>query len=170
MDWEPAIHPTFSSNSLIMMLQYPQEIKMKKVLAIMIIALVVMTTAFAFSFKSVGIEVGQGVLASLDMDIIDNLDVYARLGYTGMFNISVGAQYKVLEFDVGNTPVAFKPGLQANFNLGQGFMFTGLATLDFSFETKDLTAFLRPGLGVSMFKGGNAFAWTVEAGVGYLIK
>lgn len=143
---------------------------MKKVLAIMIIALVVMTTAFAFSLKSAGIEVGNGVLASLDMDIVDNLDVYARLGYSGMFNISAGAQYKVTEFDVGKTSVDFKPGLQVDFLLGQGFLFEAYATLGFSFETGSLTAFLRPGLGIAAAKNYSAFAWTVEAGVGYLIK
>ena len=143
---------------------------MKKVLAIMIIALVVMTTAFAFSLKSAGIEVGNGVLASLDMDIVDNLDVYARLGYSGMFNISAGAQYKVTEFDVGKTSVDFKPGLQVDFLLGQGFLFEAYATLGFSFETGSLTAFLRPGLGIAAAKNYSAFAWTVEAGIGYLIK
>jgi len=143
---------------------------MKKVLAIMIIALVVMTTAFAFSLKSVSIEVGNGVLASLDMDVADNLDVYARLGYSGMFNISAGAQYKVTEFDVGRTKVDLKPGLQLDFNLGQGFLFQALATVGFSFDTGSLTAFLRPGLGIAAAKNYSAFAWTVEAGVGYLIK
>ena len=143
---------------------------MKKTLTIMIIALVVISTAFAFDLKSAGIEVGNGILASLDMDIADNFDVYARLGYAGMFNISAGAQYKVAEFDVGRTPVAFQPGLQLDFNLGNGFLFEAYATLGFSFDTGSLTAFLRPGLGIAAAKNYSAFAWTVEAGVGYLIK
>ena len=61
---------------------------MKKAVVIFIIALVAVASAFAFEFKSVGIETGEGLYASADMEIIDNLDIYGRIGANGYFSIS----------------------------------------------------------------------------------
>ena len=83
---------------------------MKKLFIIALIAIVAVSSAFAFKFVSVGIEAGNGFHASADMEIIEKLDIYARVGYTGFFELSFGAQYKVAEFKIGNTPVALKPG------------------------------------------------------------
>lgn len=71
---------------------------MKKAVVIFIIALVAVASVFAFEFKSVGIETGEGFYASADMEIIDNLDIYGRIGANGYFSVSVGAQYFVYKF------------------------------------------------------------------------
>ena len=154
---------------------------MKKAIVLILIAIVAVSSAFAFKFVSVGIETGSGLLASLDMEVADNFDVYARLGYAGMFNVSGGAQYKVGEFKLGGTPVAVKPGAQMNFEFqsvdGRNtFIFSMFGTCSFQFEAGSLTAFLRPGLGfaASTYRYGdyksqsNGFAWFVETGVAYL--
>ena len=60
---------------------------MKKAIVLILIAIVAVSSAFAFRFVSVGIETGNGLLASADMEIADNFDVYARLGYVGYFNL-----------------------------------------------------------------------------------
>ena len=142
---------------------------MKKAIVLILIAIVAVSSAFAFRFVSVGIETGNGLLASVDMEVADNFDVYARLGYTGLFNISGGAQYKVGEFKLGKTPVAVKPGAQMNFNFtSEAFLFELLATCQFSFDAGSLTGFLRPGLGLAAAKNYSSFIWAVETGVAYL--
>ena len=156
---------------------------MKKASILILIALVAVSSAFAFKFNSVGIEAGNGFHASLDMEIIDNLDAYFRLGYTGFFDISLGAQYKVLEFKIGKTPVYLKPGAQMGFSIGdEYFSFSLLGTCAFAFDADKLTAFVRPGLGLYTYpsytyeypsyemkkvtKAG--FAFLIECGVAYL--
>ncbi len=158
---------------------------MKKLVAIMLVAVVVMASAFAFSFRSIGIETGGnikgncgGVYLSADMDIIDNLDVYVRLGYSTAFNLSFGGQYKVVDFKLNSTRIDFKPGLQLGFDFGDGFFFfKALATAQLSYDTGSLRAFLRPGLGLSVYsyKGWDdkrhaetSFAFMVESGVAFL--
>ena len=76
---------------------------MKKTLAVLLVCVLVMASAFAFSFRSLGIETGGGYYVSGDMDIIDNLDIYVRLGYSGQFNLSFGGQYKVADFKIDST-------------------------------------------------------------------
>ena len=156
---------------------------MKKTIIIILIAIVAVSSAFAFKFNSVGIEAGNGFHASVDMEIIDNLDAYFRVGYSGLFDISLGAQYKVAEFKIGNTPVYFKPGAQMGFSFGdEYFSFSLLGTAALQFETDSLTAFVRPGLGFYTYpsytyeypsyelkkitKAG--FAYLIECGVAYL--
>ena len=154
---------------------------MKKAIVLILIAIVAVSSAFAFKFVSVGIETGNGYLASVDMEVADNFDVYARLGYTGYFDISGGAQYKVGEFKLGKTAVAVKPGAQMNFDFrsddgANSFRFEMFGTCSFQFEAGSLTGFLRPGIGffASSFRYGdykskdNGFAWIVETGVAYL--
>ena len=70
---------------------------MKKAIIVILIAIVAVSSAFAFKFNSVGIETGRGFYASVDMEIVGNLDAYARFGYTGYIDLSFGAQYKVAE-------------------------------------------------------------------------
>ena len=124
---------------------------MKKAFVIILIAIVAATSAFAFKFNSIGIETGNGFYVSADMDIVDNLDVYARIGYIGAFSFSTGAQYRVTDFKIDNTKVDFKPGAQFNFGFAdKTFIFSVLATLQFSFETGHLSAFLRPGIGFGL--------------------
>ncbi len=55
------------------------------------------------------------------------------------------------------------------FNIGEPFVFELLFGCEFSYDAGNLEAFLRPELGITLFKGGNAFAWAVEAGVAYLL-
>ena len=156
---------------------------MKKAIVLILIAIVAVSSAFAFKFNSVGIEAGNGFFASLDMEIIDNLDAYFRLGYKGVFDISLGAQYRVMEFKIGNTPVALKPGAQMSFDFGdEYFSFMLLGTCALQFETDHLTAFVRPGLGFYTYpsytyeypsyelkKTTKAdFAFLIECGVAYL--
>ena len=156
---------------------------MKKAIVFVLIAIVAVSSAFAFRFVSVGIETGNGLLASVDMEVVDNFDVYARLGYAGMFDISGGAQYKVGEFKLGSTKVAVKPGAQICFDFRSDdgrntFIFQMFGTCNFQFDAGSLTAFLRPGIGfmASTYTYGdykskdNGFAWTVETGVAYLFN
>ncbi len=152
---------------------------MKKAIVIILVAFVALASAFAFEFKSIGLETGEGILISLDMDIIDNLDVYGRIGYDGQFNISGGAQYKVYDFDVEGTKIDIKPGAQINFGVTNGFTFSILATCQFSFEVKHFGAFARPGIGFGLHtysykyagerhrETNTYFAYAVETGVFY---
>ena len=151
---------------------------MKKILVVLIVALVVLTYASAFKVKSVGIETGYSVFASVDMEIVENLDVYARAGLGSFIYVGGGAQYKVASFEIGNTEVAVKPGIQTSFGFKENYFdMVLLGTCQFAFETDSLTAFLRPGLGLNLmnYKNGdykyqsNDFAWTIEAGVAYLL-
>ena len=147
---------------------------MKKTIMILFVACVLVSTVFAsFSFKSLGVETGfgnrGGLFVSGDMEVADNLDVYARLGYTGRFNVSAGVQYKVADIEVANAKVPFKPGLQFDFNFGNGFIFEALATAGFYVEARPFTAFVRPGFGLRVVKGGGTgFDWGVETGVAYM--
>lgn len=156
---------------------------MKKAIVLILIAIVAVSSAFAFKFVSVGIETGNGYHISGDMEIADKFDVYARLGYYGAFAISGGAQYKIGEFKIGSTPVAIKPGAQMTFGFPEkSFIFDLLVTCQFSFETGHLTAFVRPGLGLSVYsykyhsyyedkdirETNTSFDWTIECGVAYL--
>ena len=156
---------------------------MKKAIVLILIAIVAVSSAFAFKFLSVGIETGNGLLASVDMEVADNFDVYARVGYAGMFDISGGAQYKVGEFKLGSTKVAVKPGAQMCFNFRSNdgantFLFEMFGTCSFQFDAGSLTAFLRPGIGfgASTYRYGdyksqsNGFAWEVETGVAFLFN
>ena len=153
---------------------------MKKAIVLILIAIVAVSSAFAFKFLSVGIETGNGLLASVDMEVADNFDVYARLGYLAYFNVSGGAQYKVGEFKIGSTPIAVKPGAQMNFNFRSDdgrntFIFELYGTCSFQFDAGNMTAFLRPGIGfgAATYRYGdyknqtNGFAWEVETGVAY---
>ena len=147
---------------------------MKKLFAVLLIAVVVMASAFAFEFKSLGIETGGGnacneILLSGDMEVADNFDTYIRLGYNlGKFNVSVGGQYKVAELKMDSTKFDVKPGVQLGFNFIDGFIFTVFGTCDFSFKTGHFSAFLRPGLGMAVFGKQTSFAFEVETGVAYL--
>ena len=153
---------------------------MKKAFVFILIAIVAATSAFAFKFNSIGIETGSGLYVSADMEAVENLDVYARIGYAGHFSFSTGAQYRVTDFKIDNTKVDFKPGAQFNFGFAdKTFYFSMLATLQFSFETGHLSAFLRPGLGYGLTSvkvadktrtSNSYFAWTVETGVAFLFK
>ena len=146
---------------------------MKKVIAILFVACVLVSSVFAFNFKSMGVETGfgrhGGLFLSADMDVAKDLDVYARLGYNGQFNVSAGVQYKVADIKISNATVPFKPGLQLDFNFGSGmFVFEALISADFSFEAKPFAAFFRPLFGLATSKGGTGFVWGVETGVAYL--
>ena len=148
---------------------------MKKIIVVLIVALVVLTSASAFKVKSIGVETGNnGYYASLDMEIIKNLEVYARVGYNGMFATSAGVNYNVSEFKINGTPVAIKPGVQTGVAFRDSvFNLTFFGTCDFSFETSKLSAFVRPGCGLYHYSVGkdyatNDFALILEAGVAYL--
>ncbi len=158
---------------------------MKKLVALLLVAVVVMASAFAFSFLSLGVETGGsfkgscgGAYLSGDMEIVDNLDVYVRFGYSTAINVSFGAQYKVADFKIDSSKVDFKPGLQMGFDFGDGyFFFKALATAQLSYDTGHLRAFLRPGVGLSVYSykgwddkrhGETSFAFMVETGVAYL--
>ena len=149
---------------------------MKKTVAVLLVAVLVMASAFAFSFRSLGIETGEGYYLSGDMDIIENLDIYVRLGYTGQFNLSFGGQYKVADFKVSNTQVDFRPGLQLGFGFGDWFTFSALVTAQLAFDVDHFTAFVRPGIGFGLtsFKSGDKrytdtdVAFVIETGVAYL--
>ena len=151
---------------------------MKKVFVVLIVALVVLTSASAFKFKSIGIEVGLIPMVSADMEIFDKFDVYVRTGYYTLFYLSTGVQYEVTSFKLDGTPIALKPGVQLDFAFKDNFNFLALGTCQFSFKTGQLTAFLRPGFGLALstYKyGGEShsntdFAWVLEAGVAYLFK
>ena len=154
---------------------------MKKILVVLIVALVVLSSASAFRVKSVGIETGSGLFASVDMEIVENLDVYARAGLNYYFYTGGGVQYKVASFDLDKTTVDVKPGVQTTIGFGEiygldCFDMLLLGTCQFAFETDRLTGFLRPCLGLSLSTVGSGesktkshdFAWTIEAGVAYL--
>ena len=152
---------------------------MKKAIAVLLVIVVVTASAFAFSFRSLGIETGNGYFISGDMDIIDNLDVYVRLGYyTGEFGLSVGGQYKVGDFKLEGTNFDFKPGLQLNFGIGKPFVFSVLATAQVSYDSGHFRAFVRPGIGFGLTTikynterfTDTYFAWAIETGVAYLFK
>lgn len=121
---------------------------MKRIIALFLIVVIAASSLFAFKFNSLGIETGQGFHLSADMDIIENLDGYVRFGYTGLFQISLGAQYKVAELRISQTTLPVKPGLQMGFSFGDEFFsYSLLATCSFSFDHDVFSAFLRPGLG-----------------------
>ena len=160
---------------------------MKKAIVLIFIAIVAVSSAFAFKFNSVGIETGCGALGSLfvsvDMEIMDNFDAYARLGYSGYFNISGGAQYKIAELKFGGTTLPCKVGGQIGLNFGdETFVFEFIGTFELSFSTGNLAAFVRPGLGLGVgsyryydyYRGKYAreaqafFDWKIETGVAYL--
>ena len=145
---------------------------MKKVVIVLIVALVVVASASAFTFKSVGLDVGAGLLVTGDMvidEVSKDFEVYARLGYTGRFGIGIGAQYRVADLDLKKNTLAVKPGLHLLFDIGKPFIFGLLFGCEFSYDAGNLEAFLRPELGISIAKVGSAFAWAVEAGVAYLL-
>ena len=161
---------------------------MKKAIVLILIAIVAVSSAFAFKFKSVGIESGRGFYTSADMEIIDNLDAYVRLGFedyitSAVFNLSLGGQYKVAELKIANTVFDLKPGVQLDFNFAdEVFLFTLLGTCSFQFEAGHFTAFARPGLGFTTYpalvydaatytyreKTKATFVVLVECGVAYL--
>ncbi|MBR2282107.1 MAG: hypothetical protein IJ863_05760 [Spirochaetales bacterium] len=153
---------------------------MKKAVLLVLVALVAVSSAFAFEFRSIGLETGTGFYASVDMEIIDNLDVYARVGTNGYFSFSVGAQYKVYDFEVQGTTIDIRPGAQMNFSFGDNvFDFSFLGTCQFSFETGNFGAFVRPLIGVDVYHwsyryGGEKYSDTdtnfaigIETGVYY---
>ena len=154
---------------------------MKKAIVIILIALVAVTSAFAFKFKSIGIDTFNGFYISANMEVVDNLDVYGRIGYIGLFSFSLGANYNVAELKINNTKLDVKPGGQFNFGFADHyFMFTALGNCEFAFHTDHFEAFLRPGCGLGVYttsyKSGDsrvsntntAFAWQIETGVRYL--
>ena len=156
---------------------------MKKTIALFFVALVAVSMTFAFEFRSVGIETGGGTHISADMEIIEDLDAYARFGYTGRVCISMGAQYRVADLKISNTILPIKPGAQMGFYFGDGyydsyFGFSLLVTCSFSYDTDCFTAFVRPGLGLytysakySTYKFGDTiFDVQVETGVAFLFK
>lgn len=145
---------------------------MKKVVIVLVVALVVVASASAFTFKSVGLDVGSGLFVTGDMvidEISKDFEVYARLGYTGRFGVGIGAQYKVADLEMKKNTLAVKPGLHMVFDIGKPFVFTLLVGCEFSYDAGNLEAFLRPEMGMSFVKGGSGFAWAVEAGVAYLL-
>ena len=155
---------------------------MKRIIALFFIVVIATSSLFAFKFNSLGIETGQGFHLSADMDIIDNLDAYARIGYNGRFALSFGGQYKIAELKISQTTLPLKAGLQMGFGFGDStFGFTLLGTFSFSFDHDVFTAFLRPGIGLGLSsysyysyyedkKVTNTdayFAWTIETGVAF---
>ena len=146
---------------------------MKKVVIVLIVALVVVASASAFTFKSVGLDVGlRSLFVTGDMvidEVSKDFEVYARLGYTGNFGIGIGAQYRVADLELKKNTLAVKPGLHMIFNIGKPFVFELLFGCEFSYDAGNLEAFLRPELGVAIFKGGSAFDWSIEAGIAYLL-
>ena len=158
---------------------------MKKIIALFFVALVAVSMTFAFEFRSVGIETGEGILFSAGADINDDLDVYARFGYTGYFGISFGAQYRVADLKISNTVLPIKPGAQLGFDFGNShFGFTLMGTVSFSYDADVFRAFVRPGIGLglstysyySYYEDKRVtnkdayFAWTIETGVAFLFK
>ena len=146
---------------------------MKKMIVVLIVALVVLASASAFTFKSVGIETGAGLFATGDMvidEVSKDFEVYARLGYTGMFSVGIGTQYKVVDIKMDKNTLALKPGLHMFFNISKAFVFELMVGAEFSYDAGSLEAFIRPELGMAFYKGGNSFAWAVEAGIAYLLK
>jgi len=148
---------------------------MKKTIAVLFVACVLVSSVFAaFSFKSVGVETGfgnhGGLFVSANMEAAKDLDVYARVGYTGQFNVTAGLEYKVAEIELSSVKVPFKPGLQLDFNFGGGlFRFEALVTLGFQFGTRPFSAIVRPAFGLVTSKAATAFAWGVETGVAFAL-
>jgi len=145
---------------------------MKKVVIVLIVALVVVASASAFTFKSVGLDVGYGLFVTGDMvidEVSKDFEVYARLGYTGNFGIGIGAQYRVADLELKKNTLAVKPGLHMVFNIGKPFIFDLLFGCEFSYDAGNLEAFLRPEIGLAIAKGGTAFRWAIEAGIAYLL-
>ena len=146
-----------------------EENPMKRIIALFFIVVIATASLFAFEFRALGIETGEGLLVSANMEPVDKLDAYVRIGYTGGFNFSFGGQYQIAEAKSGSVAIPVKPGLQLNFNFFDGyFLFQLFGTCEFSFETGHFGAFIRPGIGLSAAKGYSAFAWTVETGVRYM--
>lgn len=147
---------------------------MKRVVIVLVVALVVVASASAFTFKSVGIDTGfpSGLFVTGDMvidEVSKDFEVYARLGYTGNFAIGIGTQYRVVDLEMKKSTMAVKPGVHMLFNIGKPFVFGLLFGCEFSYDAGNLEAFLRPEFGLAIAKGGSAFAWAVEAGVAYLL-
>ena len=145
---------------------------MKKVVIVLIVALVVVASASAFTFKSVGLDVGSGLFVTGDMvidEVSKDFEVYARLGYTGEFGIGIGAQYRVADLDLKKNTLAVKPGLHMIFEIGKPFFFDLLFGCEFSYDAGNLEAFLRPELGMRFAKGYTGFNWAIEAGIAYLL-
>jgi len=145
---------------------------MKKAVIVLIVALVVVASASAFTFKSVGLDVGYGLFVTGDMvidEVSKDFEVYARLGYTGNFGIGIGAQYRVADLELKKNTLAVKPGLHMVFNIGKPFIFDLLFGCEFSYDAGNLEAFLRPEIGLAIAKGGTAFRWAIEAGIAYLL-
>ena len=151
---------------------------MKKVIIVLIVALVVLASASAFAFKSVGVDTGlRGVFVTGDMvidDVSRDFEVYARLGYTFVgrdhFAIGIGAQYRVLDIKLDKNTLGMKPGLHMVFNIANGFVYELLLGIEFAYDAGNLEAFLRPEFGWAFFDGGNNADWNIEAGVAYLFK
>ena len=161
---------------------------MKKTIIIILIAIVAVSSAFAFKFNSVGLEAGRGFYISADMEIVDNLDAYLRLGFedyitSACFNLSFGGQYKLAELKISTTNFDVKPGVQIGFNFAdEVFLFTLLGTCSFQFEAGNFTAFARPALGFTTYpsysyntttyayekKTKATFVVLVECGIAYL--
>ena len=154
---------------------------MKRIIALFFIVVIATSSLFAFKFNSLGIETGKGFHLSADMEIIDNLDGYVRFGYTGAFQISLGAQYKVAELKISQTTLPLKPGLQMGFAFAdEYFSFSLLGTFSFSYDHDVFTAFLRPGIGLYTYpayefnkdydlvkKTKAGFAFQIETGVAF---
>ena len=152
---------------------------MKRALVIILVAFIAVASAFAFEFKSVSLDTGidfingfGGSSVSANMEVIDNLDVYAGIGaMAGFFEISLGAQYKVYTFEVENTDIDILPGAQIGFCFGDGFFFTMLGTCQFSFEAGHFGAFARPGIGFGIYSyddySKRYFRFTTETGIYY---
>lgn len=156
---------------------------MKKTIVVILIAFVAVASASAFKFNSIGIETGGGCHISADMDIIENLDIYARLGYMDAFAFSFGAQYDVADFKIDSTKIDVKPGAQMNFGFGDHlFIFVLHGTCQLSFDASRFSAFVRPGLGLEVssysyydyYEGrrrsttSTSFSLAIETGLRYL--
>ena len=152
-----------------------KEFMMKKIVAMLLIALVVMTSAFAeFKVKSVGLETGEGYFVSVAAEAAENLDVYGRLGYADYFGFSVGANYKLAELHIDNKTVFdVAPGAQLTLGFRDSLFVLGfLFNCQLSFDNGQFGAFVRPALGLlhQSYKGnGNTdFNLCIETGVYYL--
>ena len=144
---------------------------MKKLFVILIVALVVLTSASAFKFKSVGIETGAGIFTTADMvidEVSKDFEVYARLGYAGTLDAGIGVQYRVADINLKHNTIAVKPGLHLLFDFSSSFVFSLLLGCEFSYDAGNLEAFVRPEFGIAIFKGGQYYPWGIEAGVAYL--
>jgi len=105
------------------------------------------------------------------MEIIDNLDIYAGIGYAAGFAISSGAEYKVTSFDVGGTPVAVRPGIQLDAFISEGYAYyAAMLACSLSFETQSLGAFIRPSMGLLFASDYSAFNFDLQLGISYLFQ